>query len=586
MVKALGALLLVAGVSLVLTGCVAEFLAEGVAAEGMAAEGLAAEGLAAEGLAGADLAAAAEAEAAAAGAARAIASRVAGGELAVSPGVLRGALAELTEGGARRALLDIDGAGAISREGRLLASVDEGGAITRADGFGRKVLVGRIAEGRIWEVDARGALRYPVGELRGFVPGSGVRLVDDPFSTETRVEILRSHSVVEVLQRRGDWVEIRLVNGQKGWVWSPLVAISALFAVHRRDQHREELSEVLLPDGQGDRCLVLVTGQLLRGRPVGRLGTATRLATPDGQTVVVEDELVLRAESCHDNRDLDWSAGSYTVELADGTVLYARSYESRDGVAILTLADGAKVFLAQSLVQGDPVPPWMNEEVHPRGEDQTAAATEAVRWPVLARSMSFGESLPRPAYAMSPMRPDDGVARRLEAAEPWGAPRRGSLGFGGGYAVAPPAARFERPGFVSPRREWRTGGGRVPGFPRPATPRSWSGGSRAAEPPGFFGSRPGRGPLPRLPRPASPPLRSGTLDPNGSPGFGRPVPNAPPPGQGLRPSLPPGAGQARRPGPPASWAGPPRQGAAPPAPPPRRGGASRPAARTRPPASG
>ena len=51
-------------------------------------------------------------------------------------------------------------------------------------------------------------------------------------------------------------------------------------------------------------------------------------------------------------------------------------------VAILTLADGAKVFLAQSLIQGDPVPPWMNEEVPPQGEDQTAAATEPVRWPV------------------------------------------------------------------------------------------------------------------------------------------------------------------------------------------------------------
>ncbi|HVT15205.1 MAG TPA: SH3 domain-containing protein [Thermoanaerobaculia bacterium] len=584
MMKALGALLLVAGVSLVLTGCVAEFLAEGVAAEGMAAEGLAAEGLAAEGLAGADLAAAAEA--AEMGAARAIASRVAGGELAVSPGVLRGALAELTEGGARRALLDIDGAGAISREGRLLASVDEGGAITRTDGFGRKVLVGRIAEGRIWEVDARGALRHPVGELRGFVPGSGVRLVDDPFSSETRVEILRSHSVVEVLQRRGDWVEIRLVNGQKGWVWSPLVAISALFAVHRRDQHREELSEALVPDGQGDRCLVLVTGQLLRGRPVGRLGSATRLATPDGQTVVVEDELVLRAESCHDNRDLDWSAGSYTVELADGTVLYARSYESRDGVAILTLADGAKVFLAQSLVQGDPVPPWMNEEVTPRGDGETAAAPEPVRWPVLARSMSFGESLPRPAYTVSPSRTEDVLSRRLEAAEPWAAPRRGGFGFGGGSAAAPPAARFEGPGFTSPGRERWSGGGRSPGFPRPATPRPWSGGSRAGEPPGFLGPRPGGGPLPRLPRPASPPLRSGAPEPNGAPAFRRPGPNEVPPGQGARPSLPPGAGQTRRPGPPASWAGPPRQGAAPPAPPPRRRGTPPPGGRTRPPGPG
>ncbi len=371
--------LVLLGASLLLTGCIAEFLAEGGAVEGLAGV----EAGAATAAEAAEAVAAAAAESEATGT---IAARVASGQLAVDSGAMRSVLAELTEGGGVRSL-DLDSAGVLFHEGRALAQIGEDGAITVERSFGGRALVGRIADGRLWSVDGGGALRHAIGELRGFVPGSGVELYDNPFSSETTFRVLEPRSVVEVLERRGGWLEIRLVSGEKGWVWSPLVAVTALLGA----RHDRQSSDSLQP-GDEERCVVLASGRVIRGRVLDRVGSGTRLQTNPNEQVALDDAAVARAESCRDTESLDWTAGSYAVALQTGAILYARSYAVVGDAAALTLGDGARVFISRSLLSGPPATPRALESPA-QGEVQPAIGSLQA----MERSVSFGEPQPENA---------------------------------------------------------------------------------------------------------------------------------------------------------------------------------------------
>jgi hypothetical protein len=99
---------------------------------------------------------------------------------------------------------------------------------------------------------------------------------------------------------------------------------------------------------------------------------------------------VAGAGPCRDAQNLDWTAGSYTVPLQTGAILYARSYEIVGGAAVLTLGDGSRIFVSRSLLAGTPVPPRALEESAPQAEPRPTFAS----LPAMERSVSL--RLPQP----------------------------------------------------------------------------------------------------------------------------------------------------------------------------------------------
>lgn len=308
-----------------LSGCVAELLGPELASE--AAIGLEAE------------AAAVGAEAELGGVA--VEGEVEAGLLRTRPGAMSSFLERVTEGGETRPTLAIDRAGRITIGNRLVASLEGEGEIV-SNIQGRKYLVGRIVDGRIWEVTREGRLASAVGEIGGYIPSDGLFLRAEPNVFSARIGILRSDLLAEVLRVENGWYEIRLRSGATGWVRAPFVAIlTTLYsAAHRREDDRDT----------ADERLFLTSGRVLTAAVSDETDGAVVVVGSDGKSTVLDRSLL----SSKTKLQWDWASHTEHTTLNNGTILLATLRDRNESAAQLELPDGQRIILDSSLLKGDP----------------------------------------------------------------------------------------------------------------------------------------------------------------------------------------------------------------------------------------
>lgn len=134
-----------------------------------------------------------------------------------TPRTLRNRLEQLTRGGSLRATVTIDRFGRLRHRGREIGSLTERGEIL-GPGLGRQRAVGRVAEGRIWELDAKGFPARAIGEVRGVVGRSGVGVFLRPDRSFGMVQRLRQGATVRILRVDGNWFEVQFAGTRRGWV--------------------------------------------------------------------------------------------------------------------------------------------------------------------------------------------------------------------------------------------------------------------------------------------------------------------------------------------------------------------------------
>jgi hypothetical protein len=202
-------------VALAGAGCAAE-LAEGGVAAAAGEEGLAA--------AGADVLSS-EAVAGRAFAELSLRSGTAGLEVGTSEELLasrsfRALLEELSG----RPGVRVTAGGMLSVAGEPLVIEGDGAIVV-----GRRI-VGRFSEGQLWEVDPAGDVSRPIGTIRGTTAGTGIRLRAGP-STDAEILIaLRRGTAVEIIRVRGNWFEVRISQDRTGWIYGPLLRLTAVAA--------------------------------------------------------------------------------------------------------------------------------------------------------------------------------------------------------------------------------------------------------------------------------------------------------------------------------------------------------------------
>lgn len=310
-------------------GCAASAVARGAAA-----------GAIARGLAG-PAAGRALASVAGRGALAASAGRAAAGVAA--RGALRGALLEITAAGRLRPTLSIDRVGRISHAGRHLATLSKDGQILAEGVHGSRQLIGRLWNGRIWEVDGTGSLLAPIGRVSGVTVGRGVRLYSGPSPRFSTIEILRPQVTVEVLQMSDGWFLVRLAGARTGWVWGPLLGISTALALDDEDDR--------LGDGSGDSVIVEVSsGQSLWAERFEWKPELIELSLPGGAEALIDDELIESVEPARSVLDWDWGARVPRLHLVDGRALAIERARETRGLAEVVLVSGERLVLDPLLV--------------------------------------------------------------------------------------------------------------------------------------------------------------------------------------------------------------------------------------------
>jgi len=136
---------------------------------------------------------------------------------------LRAALSELTAGGAVRPTLTINRVGQVVYRGQHLATISSSGEIHSAMSLGGTRVIGRVANGQLWEIT--GSREISIGFLKGRLLGANVSLRAAPNVGAQAVATTSRNTAVEVLQISSGWYEVRLVSGEQGWVWMPLLAL-------------------------------------------------------------------------------------------------------------------------------------------------------------------------------------------------------------------------------------------------------------------------------------------------------------------------------------------------------------------------
>lgn len=266
-------------------------------------------------------------------AARIAAEAAQSGELLAPRGALVRALGEIAESDG---VVSIDHIGRISQAGRYLATIESDGTLT-AEAGARRLIVGRVAEGNLYEV-SRGSV-IPVARLRGFVPSRGIRLATAPGTAETSFEVLRNEVAAEILEVRNGWYEIRLPDGTTGWVWGP--AIAALL-ISRNTQGQ---SSCRCADGAG--AVLLKTGEIIPYDSCTEDGSAVTLHARDGRTITIDGSLIDEVLCGNDARI---PVSGTRVEMSNGIVIYADSVTPVGSAATIATRDGGHVVVDGDLI--------------------------------------------------------------------------------------------------------------------------------------------------------------------------------------------------------------------------------------------
>lgn len=267
-------------------------------------------------------------------AARIAAEAAESGEMLAPRGALTRALGELAE---NDSIVTIDRFGRIiTGSGRNLATIESNGTLTAEAGSSR-VIVGRVAEGELYEVSRAGA--RPIARLRGFVPSRGIRMMTGPGTGEASFQVLRDQVAAEILEVRQGWYEIRLPSGEIGWVWAP--AVAALL-IERGAGHTNSCQ---CQNGSG--AVILKTGEIIQYQSCSEYGSAVILQSADGRMITVDRSMV---EEFLCGNDARIPVAGTRVELATGVVLYADTI-NRDGTAaLITMRQGERLSTESDLV--------------------------------------------------------------------------------------------------------------------------------------------------------------------------------------------------------------------------------------------
>jgi hypothetical protein len=311
---------------LLLHGCVAELVGPELAA------GEATIGVEAGVEAGAS--AASELELGGAG----VETEIRSGLLRAQPRAMSAFLEQITEDGVARPALEIDRIGRISLKGRQIAIIRGEGEIV-SEIQGRATLVGRIFDGRIWEVTTEGGLASAIGEIGGYIPGDGLFLRAGPSPFSARVGLLHSDVIADVLQLKDGWYEIRLRSGTTGWIRAPFLAIvTTLYAANKRKDGDSEAA--------GPRVF-LTSGRVLRATKASENQGAIVAVGADGLPIVLDRSLLA------EERRLQWDWGSHAehITLSNGFVLLASLRQKNEGAALLDLPNGEHVTVDNLLLK-------------------------------------------------------------------------------------------------------------------------------------------------------------------------------------------------------------------------------------------
>jgi hypothetical protein len=274
-----------------------------------------------------------EAEADAGIGARIAAEAAESGRVLAPRGALGRALGQLADADS---VVGIDRLGRITQQGRYLATIEADGSLTAEGGSGR-VLVGRVAEGELYEVSSNGA--RAVARLRGFVPSRGIRLMSTPGTGATSLQILHDEVAAEILRIQDGWYEIRLPDNTTGWVWGPAVAALLI----QRDNGNAGTCRC--SDAPG--AVVLKTGEIIQYQTCEEFRGAVTLHTTAGRAITVDRGLI-QTTLC--GQDARVPVEGQRVELTTGVVIYAQSIVPTGQAALITMKNGERLSVDRDLV--------------------------------------------------------------------------------------------------------------------------------------------------------------------------------------------------------------------------------------------
>ncbi len=249
-----------------------------------------------------------------------------------SGSLLRGALVGLTLAGSVRPTISIDRLGRIQHAGRHLATLERNGDLVIRGGVGgERAIIGRVAEGRIWEIGDDGKLASPIGRISATLRGNRASLKAGPFPSESTVEVLREGVTAELLQVSGHWYEVRLLNGRVGWVWGPLLALgTVLFSTDEDGDARPR---------SGAR-LTLRSGDTLWLRESGIERAVVPGIAEDGKAVAVDSSLVKWSDPADEEIGVDWASDVRMVKLRNGTTLISDGCRKGEHSTVISLFSG------------------------------------------------------------------------------------------------------------------------------------------------------------------------------------------------------------------------------------------------------
>jgi len=307
--------------ALSLTGCAASLILQGAALRGVAsAAGRGAMTAAARAVA--TRGGASGLGRIAAGTSRGTVGRAAGLATARTP-LMRSLLRDLTRAGRSRATLSIDRIGRVRLGGRHVATIESSGDIAIGGGLqGSRVVVGRLQNGLVWEVDGAGAVSTPVGRVVARFPGRSVSVMDGTTASARTAQILRNDVTVEVLQIRNDWYHVRLVDGRSGWIYAPFALIGIVLMADAEEEESADSRSDLTAN------MLLSNGQLIWAGNVADGDGYVEGVMEDGSPVILDESIVRWLEVAEEQILIDWQAPR-TVRLTNGSELIVASCTSR-----------------------------------------------------------------------------------------------------------------------------------------------------------------------------------------------------------------------------------------------------------------
>ncbi|MEX2178209.1 MAG: SH3 domain-containing protein [Gemmatimonadaceae bacterium] len=257
---------------------------------------------------------------------------------------LTAALADLTAGGRVAPRISIDAEGVIRVRGSEIARLDKHGNI-----MVRERVIGRVANGRIWEVLPEGGIGRAVGRIVGRVRGTSGSIFSEPTGQASLLRTLRSGTTVELLQVRGNWYHVRLLDGSTGWVWAALLVLTTVF-----DPEAVSDSTVLSMSRAPSGHVTLVTGEAFWLRDVTVTLSAVRGSTLDGRAFAVDRELIRWFEASQSPIEVDWTREGKLVRLKSGAIFVADRCAIRNDVAWLMLLGTS--WMSMGLEEGSTIP--------------------------------------------------------------------------------------------------------------------------------------------------------------------------------------------------------------------------------------